>query len=108
MNDLKAIAGTRATAGIAEFLVKSRWEDCPPEAVEAARRAILDCLGVMLAGSVEPPAPIIQRIAEAEGGPPLATLVGTGRRTRATGAPLAHRTAPHAPDYHDTNLPMMG
>ena len=36
MSDLKAIAGTRATAGIAEFLVKSRWEDCPPEAVEAA------------------------------------------------------------------------
>ena len=42
MTDIAAIVGSRATAGVAEFLVKSRWEDCPPEAVEAARRAILD------------------------------------------------------------------
>jgi len=101
MSDPKAIVGTRATAGIAEFLVKSRWEDCPPEAVEAARRAILDCLGVMLAGSVEPSARIIQRIAEAEGGAPLATVVGTGRRTGATWAALANGTAAHALDYDD-------
>ena len=44
----------RATSMIAEFVAKSRWEDCPAEAVDAARRAILDSLGVMLAGSVEP------------------------------------------------------
>src|SRR6266545_3334310 len=40
-----------ATSALAEFIAKSRWEDCPAAAVEAARRAILDCLGVMLAGS---------------------------------------------------------
>ena len=108
MTDTAALVGSRATAGVAEFLVKSRWEDCPPEAVEAARRAILDCLGVMLAGSVEPPARIIQRIAEMEGGTPLATVVGTGRRTGATWAALANGTAAHALDYDDTNFAMMG
>src|SRR6185436_17951563 len=108
MTESAAIVGTGATAGVAEFIVKSRWEDCPPEAVEAARRAILDCLGVMLAGAVEPPARIIQRIAEAEGGAPLATVVGAGRRTGATWAALANGTAAHALDYDDTNFAMMG
>ena len=68
----------RATSAIAEFIVKSRWEECPEPAVAAARRAILDCLGVMLAGSVDPPARIVQSVARAEGGAPLATVVGTG------------------------------
>jgi 2-methylcitrate dehydratase PrpD len=96
------------TSAIAEFVVKSRWEECPPQAVDAARRAILDCLGVMLAGSIDPPARIVQRVAEAEGGAPLATVVGTGRRTGATWAALANGTAAHALDFDDTNFAMMG
>jgi 2-methylcitrate dehydratase PrpD len=101
-------SGIRATSAIAEFVVKSRWEECPREAVAAARRAILDCLGVMLAGSIEPPARIVQRVAEAEGGAPLATVVGTGRRTGAVWAALANGTAAHALDFDDTNFAMMG
>src|SRR4030095_453772 len=62
----------------------------------------------MLAGSVEPPARVIQRIAEMEGGTPLATVVGTGRRTGAIWAALANGTAAHALDYDDTNFAMMG
>ena len=49
-----------ATTAVADFVAKSRWEDCPDAAVAAARRAILDCLGVMLAGASEPPAAILQ------------------------------------------------
>ena len=70
----------RATSSIAEFIAKSRWEDCPAEAVDAARRAILDCLGVMLAGSIEPAARIISDIARGEGGAPLGVRVGTRLR----------------------------
>ncbi len=76
--------------------------------MDAARRAILDCLGVMLAGSIDPPARIVQRVAEAEGGAPLATVVGTGRRTGAVWAALANGTAAHALDFDDTNFAMMG
>jgi 2-methylcitrate dehydratase PrpD len=97
-----------ATSQIAEFIAKSRWEDCPPAAVEAARRAILDCLGVMLAGSIDPPARIVQAVAEAEGGSPLCTVVGTGRRTGAVWAALANGTAAHALDFDDTNFAMLG
>jgi 2-methylcitrate dehydratase PrpD len=102
------LAGMNATSLIAEFIAKSRWEECPAPAVEAARRAILDCLGVMLAGSIDPPARIIQAVAEAEGGAPLATVVGTGRRTGAVWAALANGTAAHALDFDDTNFAMLG
>ena len=98
----------RATSTVAEFVAKSRWEDCPAEAVDAARRAILDCLGVMLAGSVEPAARIVTGIARAEGGAPLATVVGTSLRTGAVWAALANGTAAHALDFDDTNFAMMG
>lgn len=98
----------RATSTIAEFVAKSRWEDCPAEAVDAARRAILDCLGVMLAGSVEPAARIVTEIARSEGGAPFATVVGTSLRTGAVWAALANGTAAHALDFDDTNFAMMG
>ncbi|HET8578672.1 MAG TPA: MmgE/PrpD family protein [Methylomirabilota bacterium] len=96
------------TSQLGEFVAKSRWEDCPAAAVEAARRAILDCLGVMLAGSGEPPARIVQKVAWAEGGAPLCTVVGTGRRTGAVWAALCNGTAAHALDFDDTNFALMG
>src|ERR1700675_3184927 len=98
----------RATSTIAEFVAKSRLEDCPAEAVDVARRAILDCLGVMLAGSVEPAARIVTDIARSEGGAPLATVVGARLRTGAVWAALANGTAAHALDFDDTNFAMMG
>src|SRR2546427_6168425 len=97
-----------ATTAIADFVAKSRWEDCPASAVEAARRAILDCLGGMLAGSVEPSARILHAVALAEGGAPLCTVVGTGRRTGAVWAALCNGTAAHALDFDDTNFILLG
>ncbi|MFI5327087.1 MAG: MmgE/PrpD family protein, partial [Candidatus Rokuibacteriota bacterium] len=97
-----------ATALLAEFVTKSRFEDCPEAALGAARRAILDCLGVMLAGSIEPAARILQQVARAEGGALLATVVGTGRRTGAVWAALCNGTAAHALDFDDTNFALMG
>jgi len=98
----------RATDHLAEFVTKSRWEDCPAEAVDIARRAILDCLGVMLAGSIEPAARIVAEVARAEGGSPLATVVGTPLRTGTVWAALANGTAAHALDFDDTNFAMLG
>ncbi len=98
----------RATSLLAEFVCKSRWEECPAAAVEAARRAILDCLGVMLAGAAEPAALILQRVAEAEGGTPRCTVVGTRQRSGPVWAALCNGTAAHALDFDDTNFALMG
>src|SRR5262249_28560641 len=96
------------TTTVADFIAKSRWEDCPAPAVAAATRAILDCLGVMLAGSQEPSARILQAVSLAEGGSPLCTIVGTGRRTGAVWAALCNGTAAHALDFDDTNFVLLG
>ena len=97
-----------ATARLAEFSVKCRWEELPAAAIDAAKRAILDSVGVMLAGSLEPPALIVQRLAEAEGGAPLCTVLGTRLRTGGVWAALANGTAGHALDFDDTNFALMG
>ncbi len=52
-----------ATARLAEFVVKGRWDDLPAAAIERAKDAILDSIGVMLAGSVELPARIVRGLA---------------------------------------------
>ena len=96
------------TARLAEFIGKNRWDEVPPAAIEQAKRAILDTLGVMLAGSVEPPARIVRGLAEAEGGAPRCAVVGTKARTGAAWAALANGTAAHALDFDDTNFAMMG
>src|SRR2546421_442 len=97
-----------ATARVAEFAVKTSLEDCPPEALARVRLAALDTLGVMLAGAGEPAARAVRQVARAEGGVPLATVVGTRLATAPGWAALANGTAGHAHDFDDTNFALMG
>src|SRR5881409_672034 len=97
-----------AIARIAEFVVKTRLDDCPRDAIASVRRAALDSIGVMLAGSTEPIARIVREVARAEGGTPLCTVVGASLRTSPTWAALANGSAGHAHDFDDTNFALMG
>jgi 2-methylcitrate dehydratase PrpD len=93
---------------IAEFVSKTGWDAVPAAAAAAAKRAVLDTIGVTLAGSVEPPAAILRGLAEVEGGTPLCTVIGTPLRTGAVWAALVNGAAAHALDFDDTNFAMMG
>src|SRR5262245_27556463 len=93
---------------LAEFVVKTSLDDCPPEALGRVRRAALDTLGVMLAGADEPAAQIVRDVARAEGASPLCTVVGTSFRTSPTWAALANGVAGHAHDFDDTNFALLG
>ena len=97
-----------ATARLAEFVVKTSLEDCPAAALPLVRRAALDTIGVTLAGATEPAAVIVRRAMRAEGGLPLATVIGTRVRTSPTWAALANGVAGHAHDFDDTNFSLMG
>jgi len=97
-----------AAARLAEFVVKTSLEECPPEAVARVRRAALDTLGVMLAGAAEPVAGIVRKVVRAEGGIPLATVVGTQLKTAPGWAALANGAAGHAHDFDDTNFALLG
>jgi len=72
----------------------------PPEtARQAAARAMLDTIGVALAGAVEPAARAVQRTVTERDGP--CTLLGLPSRASAGDAALANGTAAHALDYDD-------
>ena len=86
-----------ATARLAEFVVKTSLEECPPDVVVRVRRAALDTLGVMLAGAARARRRRRAPDVRAEGGIALCTVVGTKLRTGAgLGGPGQRRRRPRA------------
>lgn len=93
---------------LAERITALNYEDLPQEAVYWCRIAVLDTLGVMLAGSVEEAPQIVEEVLglPANSGPSL--IVGTSRRVSALDAALVNGTAAHALDYDNTASNMGG
>jgi 2-methylcitrate dehydratase PrpD len=83
-------------------------ERVPEEAIEQAKRAVLDTLGVALAGSREEPALVVADRVREQGGRGEATVIGQGFRAPAAEAALVNGVAGHALDYDDVSLPMRG
>jgi 2-methylcitrate dehydratase PrpD len=75
--------------------------EVPSEARRAAARALLDTVGVMLAGSAEPAGVRVQHVVRTDAAAPVATVIGTAMRTSPALAALANGTAAHALDYDD-------
>jgi 2-methylcitrate dehydratase PrpD len=92
---VSAASGT--LAAISAFVAQSAP---PPEARRRAAAAVLDTVGVMLAGASEPAARIVQAVASAEGSGPCG-IFGTALHASASHAALANGTAAHALDYDD-------
>ena len=79
-----------------------------PQAVALARTAIIDTLGVTLAGSAEACTTILLRTPGVAVAPGPCTLFGTSRKTSALEAAFVNGTASHALDYDDFSQPMGG
>ena len=89
------------TKKIAEYVVNTGLEDFPPEAILAAKAAIIDCLGCALAGSKEPLADVLVEYLTGLGGNPTSTVIGRGFKTSAPEAGLINGAMSHALDYDD-------
>ena len=97
------------TKQIGDYVAGADIEDFPPEAVAAAKGAIMDCLACMLAGSRESLADILCRYVSAESPAPAgsmvgrsgSTVVGRGFKTSAANAALVNGAMAHALDYDD-------
>ena len=89
------------TKRIAEYVTATYIEDFPPDAIEAAKGAIMDCLACTLAGSRESLSDILCRYVAAEGSALIASVVGRGFRTSAANAALLNGAMAHALDYDD-------
>ena len=94
-----------ATKKLVNFIVNTRYEDLPSEGKRRAKECILDCIGVSLAGSVQPIAQILESYLKELGGTPRSTVVGLGVKTSPVNAALTNGTLGHALDYDDTALP---
>lgn len=79
-----------------------------PEARLQARRAILDTLGVILAGCHEEASRIIAEWVREQDGAGEASVLGHGFRAPVAEAALANGTSGHALDYDDVSISMRG
>ncbi len=94
------------TQTLAEFIAGFPADRIPAPALDVATRAVLDTLGVALAGSVEPPATLTARLApDLPGG---AALWGQNRYTTPAYAALVNGAAAHALDYDDVQHSLRG
>jgi len=98
----------QATRMLAERVAASGYDAVPGNAREVAKQAIMDFVGVTLAGSKEPLTRILLAEAEDQGGHAQASVIGTDARTSTFQAALINGAAGHAHDYDDVHSAMSG
>ncbi len=96
------------TTRLAEFVAATASRRIPAAAREEAKWAILDTLGVMLAGSREETSGLVARWVRDAGGSAEATVAGWGFRASAPDAAMANGVSAHALDYDDVSVSMRG
>jgi 2-methylcitrate dehydratase PrpD len=96
-----------STRSIAEFVVAMGYGQIPAAAVEAAKGAILDSIGVALAGSGDEAGRIAAELAREEGAKGEAAVFGQGFRSSAPSAAFVNGVAGHAMDF-DASFTIQG
>jgi 2-methylcitrate dehydratase PrpD len=96
---------TTATGAVVDFIQRARLADFPAEALDLAKRCIVDGLGVMLAGATQDAGRILHEHVQGVDPRPDATVFGPRPfKTGASSAALVNGTAGHALDWDDTQL----
>ena len=96
------------TKRIAEYVVTPGWTTSPRRPWRLHKGAIIDCLGCMLAGSLEPLANVLCEYVKSTGGSPRSSVVGRGFKTSSPEAALVNGAMGHALDYDDITRAMKG
>jgi 2-methylcitrate dehydratase PrpD len=87
---------------LADALAAARFGDLPPSVVAHAGRAVLDWLGSALAGSIEAPARMAQRVVAGFGSSGESTIFGAARASAAAAA-LANGVSTHILELDDVH-----
>ncbi len=72
------------------FLIKTKFEDLPPEVVHEAKRSILDAIGCAIAGIATDKGKIAVSVAKRLGGPQESSILGIGDRVSCANASMAN------------------
>jgi len=93
---------------LAERSTALRYEDLPAEAVYWSKVAVLDTIGVTLAGTVEEAPKIVEDIIGSQAGDGPSLIFGTNRRVGCLDAALINGAAAHVLDFDNTARHMGG
>jgi 2-methylcitrate dehydratase PrpD len=96
------------TLALAERVAGTEFDRMPENAREVAKQALLDFIGVAVAGINEPLSRILCDEAADQGGHPQAQLIGATDRASTIQAALINGSAGHAHDYDDVHTAMNG
>jgi aconitate decarboxylase len=88
-----------AIAAFAEHVVRTRFEDLPGNAVQAARTFILDTIGVGIAGGSGPMAGELAQMQETWGGRGDARVWGSGKRLPTPAAAMCNAYQAHNSEF---------
>ena len=90
------------TRRVAEFVTNAAHDRLPADVVHGVRRAILDSIGVSVAGTRHPASgKAIAMVTRVSGGGPC-HIVGSTKTTDALSAALANGVTAHVLDWDDT------
>ena len=89
---------------IARWVENTKYSDMPQDVVKSAKRCILDFIGVVLAGSRQPLAQIIQKYLNEMNGPKESTVLGLGIKASRVEAAFANGLIGHCLDFDDLLL----
>ena len=93
------------TREVAEFAVRTRYEDIPADVIELGKKSILDALGLALVGPVDDSGKIVRAyLEEMKFGNHESTVIGTSMKVPAQFAAFANGIGIHSEDYDDTQL----
>lgn len=96
------MATSDMSADFAEFVVATRYEDIPEAARDAAKKSLLDTLGVIIAASgLEPAVAPVAELAVESGGREESTVLGFGGRVPALMASFVNGAMAHCLDFDD-------
>ena len=97
---------------VIDFSLDTKWDDLPEMVQHQSKRALLDNLGVLIAGGITPASQITRELVEEQLGASSAnaacTVLSTGKKASAIGATLANGIAANGLDMDDGYKPAKG
>jgi 2-methylcitrate dehydratase PrpD len=92
-----------ASFAFARNFSNTKYENLPPEAVEATKKEILDLLGIALGGASQPGATQVCALVKEWGGKAESSIVGCSQKVPAPNAAQANATMAHTLDFDDVH-----
>jgi len=96
------------TERLARFVIETRTADIPPAVIDGARDALIDTVGVALAGTLEPVGEIVARWIAEVGAKPQCALWGSALASSPAEAAFANGVCAHALDFDDSLTTLRG